>query len=305
MPYKILITGATGLIGRKIIKLLAGNGNLITAVTRNSIKARPLFPGNVKLIEWDYKSVSEELIHSIQECGAVIHLAGENVLSKRWNTNHKEKIYSSRVGSTRLIAELILKLNRKPEVFISASAVGYYGLKTELPADETAPCGTDFLARLTKDWEDATLGLEQAGIRCVKIRTGIVLDRNEGAFAKMILPFKFFAGGPLGNGKQFFPWVHIEDIAGIFIHALNNPLMSGVYNGAAPETITMKDFCIIIGKRMKRPSFFNVPSFALKALYGQGAEILLNGVNVIPRRTLESGYKFSFVNSKEAVESLL
>lgn len=305
MSKNILITGATGLIGKRIAEVLISRGHTVFAVTRNSQTAAEKLPVTVKFVEWDFKSHSDKLTEALSNADTVIHLAGENVLSKKWTEEHKKNIYNSRITSTRILAESILKSSSKPATFIAASAVGYYGMKTELPADESSGCGTDFLALLTRDWENAASILSSRSIRNVKIRSGIVLDNKEGALAKMITPFRFFIGGPLGNGKQFFPWIHIDDAAGIFLHAFENDSMEGVYNAAAPETITMKNFCVVMGNRMKRPSFFNVPTPVLKFLYGEGADILLNGVNVIPKRTLESGYKFLFSSAKEALKELI
>lgn len=305
MARKIIITGATGLIGRKITERLLLCGDSVVAVTRNSQNAKTKLPARAEFLQWDFISSIKELLPALEGADAVIHLAGENVLSKRWDAEHKRNIYNSRILSTGIITDAILNAAVKPGVFICASAIGYYGLTTENPADEYSLCGNDFLARLTKEWEDASLKLDDAGVRRVNIRTGIVLDKNEGALAKMITLYKFFIGGPLGNGKQFFPWIHIDDIAGIYIHALDNKNMRGAFNAVSPETTTMKEFCTALGKALNRPSFFNVPSLALKLLYGEGADILLNGVNVIPRRTREAGYNFLFKTAKEAITNLL
>lgn len=305
MQKTIIITGATGLIGRRIIGILLNRGDKVIAVTRNAGKARARLNSKCVLIEWDFTSHSDGLIHILPEANAVIHLAGENVLSKKWSPEHKKNIYNSRVLSTKIIADTIIKSGVKPELFVSASAVGYYGISSPVPVDEYSKCGSDFLALLTNEWENASSALDDTGIRRVNIRTGIVLDSHEGALAKMLPGFKYFVGGPLGSGRQFFPWVHIDDVAGLFIYAIDNSRMSGVYNAVAPETITMKEFCRLLGHKMKRPSILHVPSFALKILYGEGADILLGGVNAIPKRSLESGYKFSFTGSKEALENLL
>jgi uncharacterized protein (TIGR01777 family) len=305
MQKTIVITGATGLIGGKIIEMLLNRGDKVIAVTRNAAKARSRLGSKCIIAEWDFASSSNEFLQIFLEANAVIHLAGENVLSKRWSPEHKKNIYNSRVLSTKSITDAIIKSGAKPKSFVSASAVGYYGISSPEPVDEYSKCGSDFLARLTQDWENASSALDDAGIRRVNIRTGIVLDRHEGALAKMIPGFKYFIGGPLGSGTQFFPWVHINDVAGLFVHAIDNSRMSGAYNAAAPDTITMNEFCRLLGHRMKRPSFLHVPSFALKILYGEGANILLGGVNVIPKRSLESGYKFSFTGLKEALENLL
>ncbi len=305
MHSTIAITGATGLIGKKIVSILSERGDKVVVLTRSSRKAAEVFNGNIELIEWDYKSVSPTLIHILSNADGIVHLAGENVLKRRWSEAHKQNIYSSRINSTRLLTSALLQSTTRPSVFVSASAVGYYGLTSDKRADEYSECGSDFLAVVVKDWENGLLPIEEAGVRTVKIRTGIVLDRNEGALAKMIPPYKFFIGGPLGSGKQPFPWVHIEDTARLFVHAFDNKTMTGSYNSVAPENITMKQFCKSLGGVMKRPSVFNVPPLALRILYGEGADILLNGVEIIPRRTLESGFEFTYKDSVSALKSLL
>lgn len=305
MHSTIAVTGATGLIGRKIVSILSGRGDKVIVLTRSSRKASEIFNGNIELIEWDYKNITPTLIHILSNAESIIHLAGENVLKKRWSDAHKQNIYSSRINSTRLLTSALLQSTTRPSVFVSASAVGYYGLTSDKPADEKSECGTDFLAMVVKDWENGLLPIEEAGVRSVKIRTGIVLDREDGALAKMILPFKFYLGGPLGSGKQPFPWVHIDDAAKLFVYALDNNSMTGSYNAVAPQNITMKQFCKSLGGVMKRPSIFKVPSLALRILYGEGADILLNGVNIIPKRTLESGFEFSYKDSVSALRSLL
>lgn len=305
MQKTVIITGATGLIGGKISEMLLNRGDKVIAVTRNADKARNRLNSKCVIVEWNFASSSNEFLGILPKADAVIHLAGENVLSKRWSPEHKKNIFNSRVLSTKSITDAILKSGVRPELFVSASAVGYYGISSPEPVDEYSKCGSDFLAQLTNEWENASSALDDAGIRRVNIRTGIVLDRHEGALAKMIPGFKYFVGGPLGSGKQFFPWVHIDDVARLFVHAIDNKSMSGAYNAAAPETVTMKEFCLLLGRRMKRPSVLHVPSFVLKILYGEGADILLGGVNAIPKRSLESGYKFSFTGSYEALKNLL
>lgn len=305
MNKTVVITGATGLIGKKISQTLLERGDKVVALTRNASKASGLLSANTEIAEWDFKSVTPQLIHILSNCDSVIHLAGENLFSKRWNDEHKKRAYSSRVNSTKHLVDAVMKSDTPPSIFISASAVGYYGLETPSPVDEYSPCGDDFLARLTKDWEAAATPLEKLNIRMVKIRTGIVLEKKEGALAKMLLPFKLFIGGPLGSGRQPFPWIHVNDICGLFIYALDNNTMNGIYNGAAPENLSMKEFCTILGRIMKRPSFMNVPAFALKILYGEGADMLLNGTAVLPNRTLESGFRFRFSRAKDALKDLL
>jgi uncharacterized protein len=305
MSRTVILTGATGLIGKKIFNSLNSRGDKVIIIARNAAKAASHFPAGTEITGWDFKTITPQLAEALSQAEGIIHLAGENIFSRRWNEEHKKKVYESRVNSTCILTEAILNSSRHPHVFISASAVGYYGICPKSSVTESSDNGDDFLARLTNDWELASAPLEERGIRVARIRTGIVLDGNEGALAKMLLPFKLFLGGPLGDGKQPFPWIHIDDIAGLFIHALDNDKTKGAYNGAAPQSISMKDFCKILGKEMNRPSLMNVPLFALKLLYGEGADYLLNGADVIPMRTLESGYKFRYEKINEALKNLV
>jgi uncharacterized protein (TIGR01777 family) len=305
MSRTIVLTGATGLIGKRIFAELSARGDRVILLVRNAEKSAPLFPAGTEIVSWDFKSPAPVLVSTLSSADGIIHLAGENIFSRRWSDEHKKKVYDSRIISTRIVTEAILNSTRRQGVFISASAVGYYGINPKSSVTESSLNDDDFLASLTKDWELASAPLEKNGIRVARIRTGIVLDTKEGALAKMLLPFKLFIGGPLGNGKQPFPWIHIDDIASLFIYALDNDSMTGAYNGAAPQTISMKEFCKVLGKEMSRPSFMNVPPFALRLLYGEGAEYLLNGADVIPMRTLDSGYKFRFEKIDAALKNLV
>jgi len=305
MSRTIVLTGATGLIGKRIFAILRNRGDNVIILARNKDKAAGIFPAGTGIAVWDFKTLTPQLAAVLSKADGVIHLAGENIFAGRWNDDHKKRIYESRIISTGVLSGAILNSSKQPGAFISASAVGYYGISPASPVTELSPNGDDFLAQLTNDWEQASAPLEKNGLRVAKIRTGIVLDEKEGALAKMLLPFKFFFGGPIGNGKQPFPWIHIDDISGLFIHALDNDSMHGAYNGAAPQSISMKEFCKALGRQMNRPSIMNVPSFALKLLYGEGADYLLNGADVIPKRTLESGYNFKYEKIDEALKSLV
>ncbi|MFC2139887.1 TIGR01777 family oxidoreductase, partial [Bacteroidota bacterium] len=171
--------------------------------------------------------------------------------------------------------------------------------------DEYSPAGNDFLSGVTVEWENEAKRAEDLGIRYAGIRTGIVLSKDGGALTRMLLPFKLFIGGPLGDGKQWFPWIHIDDVTGIYLHVIDNPGVNGVLNGAAPEQLVMKEFCRMLGKVLHRPSYLNVPKFALKILFGEGADMLIKGTKVNPKRTIESGYKFKFDNAESALKNLL
>ncbi|MFA7288010.1 MAG: TIGR01777 family oxidoreductase [Melioribacteraceae bacterium] len=294
---KIIITGITGLIGKNISNKLLNKGYLVVGVTRNPEKAMKQLPGLTKCIKWN----EEELTEEINGAHAVIHLAGENVMARRWNEEHKSKILYSRVETTKKIVEVINSVSQKPQVYIGASAIGYYGVQAN-QCDENSNNGKDFLSEVVVKWENASESLIYG--RRVLIRIGIVLDENEGALSKMIVPFKFFVGGPIGSGDQPFPWIHIEDIANLFIFALENDL-NGIYNGVSPESVTLKQFSSELGNVMHRPSFMKVPEFIIKILYGEGADNVLKGVKINPKKTLESGFKFKFASLHNALKMIL
>lgn len=298
---KVAITGATGLIGKKIVKKLIERGDQVLVLTRSVEKTKGLFSANVDLVEWDIKS--KDLHTNLEGVDAVIHLAGENVMGKRWNAGHKKKILESRVLGTRSIVDAIYKMDNRPKVLVGASAVGYYG-NSEIQVDESSTVGAGFLADVVKAWEDETAKVELLNVRRVNVRIGIVLDKNDGALGKLLTPFRFFVGGPLGSGKQWFPWVHVDDVVDLFLFSLDNNI-NGVLNAVSPEIVRMNVFCKILGKVMKRPYLFNVPEFILKLVVGEAAEVILSGANVTPNRTIELGYKFRYPKLQSALEEIL
>lgn len=304
MSKKIVITGATGLIGKKISGILINRGDELIIFTRLPEKAKTIIPGAKEYIKWNYENI-DEWKESLNGADSVIHLAGESVMGSRWTETYKKKILESRTVTTRKLVEAISKVEQKPESFICASAVGYYPYSENQEFSEDSKPGNHFLSEITKQWEEETTGVDDLLIRRVNIRTGIVLDKNEGALAKLLLPFKLFIGGPLGSGKQWFPWIHINDVAGIYILALDNEKVSGALNAVAPEFINIKSFCKNLGKVIARPSLFYVPSFVLKIVLGEGAEAVINGAKIKPQRTLGFGYKFQFEKSVDALQNIL
>jgi uncharacterized protein (TIGR01777 family) len=298
---KVAITGATGLIGKKIVKKLVDRGDQVLVLTRSVEKTKGLFSANVDLVEWDIKS--KDLQTKLEGVDAIIHLAGENVMGKRWNDEHKNKILESRIIGTRSIVDAIYKMENRPKVLVGASAVGYYGNR-EIQVDELSNVGTGFLADVVKAWENETVKVEMLNVRRVNVRIGIVLDKNEGALAKLLTPFRLFVGGALGSGNQWFPWVHVEDVVDLFLFSLDNNI-NGVVNAVSPDIVRMNEFCKVLGKMMKRPSNFNVPEFVLKLVIGEAAEVILTGANVSPKRTIELGYKFIYPNLKSALKEIL
>jgi uncharacterized protein len=303
MSKKIVITGASGLIGTNLTRALISRGDKVYVFTRNTDKAKNIIHGVSEYIKWDYNKPGEWTEH-LNGKDAVIHLAGANISGKRWSANYKEIILRSRELSTRNLANAISSLHEKPEAFICASGVNYYGDSGDKSLTEKEEPGNDFLANVCKIWESEAKKVEKAGVRRISVRTGVVLTPEEGALKKMLITFKLFIGGPLGSGDQWFPWVHLDDIVNIYTYLLDNNNLSGAFNASSPNPVTMNEFAKTLGKIMKRPSFFKVPKFALKLAAGEVADIITASLKVVPERLLDHEYKFKFMNLKGALADL-
>ena len=301
---QIIITGATGSIGQRLVKELNAKGKKVIIFTRNTENARKKSPNTVKYVKWDYKN-PEEWKNQLNGVDTFIHLAGANLSSKRWNEEFKKLAYDSRVLSTRNLVEAIKAAEKKPKAFICASAVGIYGDRYDEILDETSAPGNDFLANFCKDWEKEAKKVEELGVRRVSVRTGLVLVKDEGVLKKLLLPFQLFVGGPLGNGKQWIPWLHIDDIIGIYLHAIDNENVSGAFNAASPGIIQMKEFAKTFGNVLNRPSLLPVPKFALKLVVGELGEYAVMSQRTSVEKIIQSGYKFQFENLEEALRDLL
>ncbi len=302
---KIVLAGATGFIGQRLIKKLGESGHSLVLLSRNSSEARRHYGSTLQVELWDAKTQGA-WAHHLDGADAVINLAGESIAGKRWSQTQKDKILASRVDATNAIVEALSKTNKKPQVLVNASAVGYYGDVPQADVTEHYPQGNDFLAETCGRWEQAALQAEQFGVRVVCIRTGIVLDKNGGALKKLLPPFNFFVGGPLGSGRQWFPWIHIEDEIGAILFALENKNIVGPLNLAAPESVTMRQFCSALGKTMYRPSWAPVPGLVLKIALGEMAgPLLLNGQRVVPKKLSEAGYAFRFPQLDAALKDVL
>ncbi|MHB8579682.1 MAG: TIGR01777 family oxidoreductase [Ignavibacteriaceae bacterium] len=304
MTKRIIITGATGLIGTKLSKALINRGDQVIIFSRNSSKAKMEIPDAYKYVEWDYDRV-DHWQSEINGVDAVIHLAGANVFGKRWNVSYKKNILESRIVSTSNLVKAIINSSSKPSVFISSSAIGFYGDKGNEIIDETSFPGDDFLASVCKKWEQEASEVGKFGVRHAGIRTGIVLNPNDGALKLMLLPFKLFLGGPIGSGKQWFPWIHVDDIVRIYLFSLDNTLIKGVVNAASPNPVTMKDFARTLGKILHRPYIFPVPRFAMKVALGEAADVVTASQRVYPKKLIDFNYRFKFENLREALEDLL
>jgi uncharacterized protein (TIGR01777 family) len=269
---------------------------------KNSLPQELMGLANIHLV-----STSKPSAKDLEGVDALVNLAGESVVGEKWSDKRKEALRTSRVDFTRSIVEELAKVKVKPKVFLQGSAIGFYGMhETGKPVfSEDAKSGEDFLAKLCVDWEEEANRMKEFGVRTVLIRTGIVLSPESGAMQQMLLPFKMFVGGPLGNGKQYMSWIHLADMIGAIQFLLANPKAEGAFNFTAPNPCSNEEFSTVLGKVMGRPSFMRVPSFPLIALYGEGAEVILKGQNVIPTKLTALNYQFQFPELKPALEDLL
>jgi len=297
---KVIITGATGFIGRSLCKALCNDYEVI-ALSRDAKRASESLGGPIKVIEWDGRTTGSWLQYA-NGAMAIINLAGENIASGRWNESKKAGILHSRTDSTRAVIEAIKQTDKKPAVVIQASAIGFYGPRSDEPLDEESPPGKGFLASVCQRVEGSAEQIEALGVRCVVIRTGVVLGRDGGAFEKLVKPFQFFVGGHLGSGRQWFSWIHLDDEIAAIKFLMENENLKGVFNLTAPEPVKMKEFCKILGKVLHRPALMSVPAFAARLAFGQMAdEMLLSGQKVLPKRLLNTNFNFKYTNVKQAL----
>ncbi|MEA5573364.1 TIGR01777 family oxidoreductase [Calothrix sp. UHCC 0171] len=304
---KVAITGATGFVGSHLVKRLQAQDIDIVVLTRNSDRAVKLFPKSsfpkVEIVPAS-TTTSGNWQNTISGCDAVVNLAGEPIAEGRWTQERKQQILNSRKLGTAKVVEAIINADAKPRVLINASAIGFYGTSETASFDENSQSGNDFLAQVCQAWEAEAQKVQDVGVRLVILRFGIVLG-NGGALEKMITPFKLFAGGPLGSGKQWFSWIHIDDLVNLIIQSLTKTNMEGVYNATAPCPVRMSELCDAMGKVMNRPSWLPVPAFALEGLLGEGAIMVLEGQQVMPKRTLESGFTYQYSKVQPALEEIL
>jgi uncharacterized protein (TIGR01777 family) len=296
----ILITGGTGLIGTHLGSRLQEKGYHVSLLSRSG---RSDTSFSVYLWDPDKGEVDDQ---ALDHADYIIHLAGVNLGDKRWTPGRKQQILESRVKSGELIYHAIEQRERKPLAFITASAIGYYGaVTTDTIFEETAPANDDFLGRICKSWEGVADRFDKIGIRSIKIRTGIVFSKQGGALSKLVLPIRLGVGAPIGNGLQYLPWIHIEDLCGIFIHAIENPPLAGAYNAVAPEHITNKDLTLKIARELKRALWLpNIPAGLMKLLFGEMSVMLLEGSRVSSEKIRAAGYKFLFPDIASALRQL-
>ncbi len=300
---RILITGGTGLIGKPLSASLAADGHDVIILTRNPNKDVSSVSG-VRMQTWDGKTTTGWAEY-VDGSDAIIHLAGEGVADSRWSRERKQRIRESRVQSGTAILKAIESAKSKPAVLIQASAVGFYGVHQTGLVTEASAMGNDFLSKVCFDWEASTAPVTQLGVRRPVIRTGVVLSNAGGAFPKQVLPYKLFAGGHLGSGQQWYPWIHIDDEVAAIKFLLTNEQTNGPYNLSAPNPLTNKEFSHEIGKVMGRPSIAPVPAFVLQTIFGEMATVLLDGQRAVPERLQAAGFTFKYPTATEALTQLL
>ena len=289
---RVLITGGTGSIGRELAASLAGDGHDVILLSRNSEQVTGL-PAVVRVERWDGRT-GEGWSSLGDGADAIVNLAGENIGADRWTTERKERIRQSRLNAGRAVVETVTRVTRKPRVVIQASAVGYYGPHGPEQISEETPAGQDFLAQVCVDWEASTVPVEALGVRRAVIRTGVALSKRGGALPRMMLPFRFFMGGRLGNGRQWVPWIHIKDEVRAIRFLIENESASGAFNLTAPHPVTNAEFAHTLGRQLNRPSFVPAPAFALRTLFGEMATILLDGQRAVSQRLSQLGFDFEF-----------
>lgn len=288
---RVFITGGTGLVGTRLCKRLVERGDKPVVLTRSIDKAKKKLGETVELVQGDPMQAGDWM-KAVAGCDGVINLAGEGIFARRWNADFKKLLVDSRIIGTRNVAEAIKAGG--PKVFVSASAIGWYGPRGDEPLDESTPPADDFLAKLCVDWEKEAKAPESAGVRCAQVRVGVVLDKEGGALAQLLTPFRMFVGGPVASGKQVMSWIHHEDMVGLFLKALDDANASGPINGTAPNPVTNKEFSRALGRALSRPSFFWTPGFMLSLMLGEAAGLVTKGQRVLSKAAEKLGYAFKF-----------
>ncbi|PZM81527.1 MAG: TIGR01777 family protein [Candidatus Melainabacteria bacterium] len=292
---KLAITGSTGLVGKKITAELKAAGHQVVKLVRKVSNSENEFSWNPDTDKIDAKA--------FEGVDAVIHLAGESIASKRWSSEQKMKIKQSRVKGTKLIASTLAAMDNPPRVLVSASAIGFYGDRGAELLTEESTTGEGFLAAVCREWEDATRDAESKGLRVVHARLGVVLSKEGGALKMMLPPFLMGAGGPLGDGKQYMSWIDLDDAAKAFIYLATEANTSGAVNLVAPNPETNANFTKTLAKVIHRPAFFPVPTFGVKALFGEmGEELLLSSNRVSANKLVNSGFKFTYPDLESALK---
>lgn len=299
----ILLTGGSGMIGRKLSDLLIEKGYQVIWLSRERH-----VNGSIPRYRWNYLK-NEIDREALEQADVIIHLAGSNLGEEAWTRRKKQEIVESRVQTARLLLETIRSMPKKPESFISASAVGYYGMQTSdrIYSEEDLPAQNDFLSRTCKKWESAAFAFrDELGMRTVALRTAFVISKESDAFKRMSVPARFGLGAPLGSGRQYLPWIHLDDLCRIYLNTVEDSRMQGIYNAVSPQQITNAEFMKVLAKEMKRPFFIpRIPPFILRLFMGEVAGMILEGSRVSPQKIVDAGYQFLYPTAMEAIRSSL
>jgi uncharacterized protein len=295
---KVLLSGSSGLVGRALLEDLKGQGHVVHALVR-----RPA--SDVNDISWD-PGAGALRATEVSGFDAVVHLAGENIAEGRWNKAKMDRIRSSRVEGTRLLCKALADAGHRPSVFICASAVGFYGDRADQSLDESSAAGSGFLPEVCKEWEQACDAAREAGIRVVNLRIGVVLSKQGGALAKMLLPFRMGLGGRIGSGRQWMSWVELQDLVGIITHSMQAEDLEGPVNAVSPFPVTNGEYTSAMGRVLSRPTAFPVPAPIARLAFGKMAQdLLLASIRVEPKSLIESGFQFSQPRLEGALRAAL
>ncbi len=302
---KIVIAGGTGFLGRPLTDALIQDGHDIVILSRGSSGSDQREKSAARKVSWDPNGELGPWAGEITGVHAVINLAGESIAGRRWSAAQKQRILDSRVHATRSLAAAIRAAAAPPSVFVSGSAVGYYGPLGPEEAAEDHPAGQDFLAHVCEQWEQEAVRASSDRTRVVRVRTGIVLEKDGGALPQMLPPFRFGAGGPVGSGRQYWPWIHRDDWIALVRWTITTPAAGGAINATGPHPVTNAAFARALGRAMHRPAFMPAPGLALKLLLGEMADaLLLSGQNAVPRKALQAGFRFRYETVDDALGAI-
>jgi len=301
---RIVIAGATGFVGAALCRRLREGGHIVVALTRSPERARARLGDEVETLAWPDGDPAA-LAAGLSGAEGVVNLAGENLAAGRWTASRKRALVDSRLQTTTALVQALSVADPRPAVLVSASAVGYYGDRGDESVSEQSDPGNDFLANLCQKWEAAAAPAAEAGVRLVRLRIGVVLGPGGGALSKMLLPFRLGLGGPLGSGRQWFSWIHRDDLTRLVAFCLENPEAAGAVNGTAPNPVTNAELSRALGKVLHRPAFLPAPAFALRLALGEMSAMLLTGQRVLPEVALRLGFSFDYPDIEAALRQIL
>ncbi len=301
----VLVTGATGTIGKPLCAHFLNNGFHVTALSRNAHAARNVLPEGCSIIEWDARDTELSWSAGCENIDTVVNLAGASLADKRWSRSWKNQILNSRINSTQAIVNAIIEKKIRPKTLVNSSAIGYYGFHPDRNFSEKDPPGDGFLSDVCQKWEHEALRAESAGVRVVPVRTGVVLSKDGGTLKKMVTPFKLCLGGYFGSGSQWFSWIHVHDVILSIQHIIDTPAITGPVNIVSPQPVPFKTFAQSVGAVLRRPVFISIPRFPIQIRFGDLADILFESQKVNPDVLLSSGYTFHYETIEHALNNLL